>query len=151
AKEHVNLTGLFDTVGQLRYQNSSELVGRLADYEALAWTHNLTKSKDHTQPLFFLDTLRKIEFRNYIVQSISNSSVQFRKFDPEEVPRLSLTAAIGEISASAGIVIPLISTDIEDWLRHNLRAAFLAGLCHGFGIEPLLIQYEDVPAPVDYK
>src|SRR5262249_34989556 len=29
--------------------------------------------------------------------------------------------------------------------------AFLAGLCHGFGIEPLLIQYEDVPAPVDYK
>jgi hypothetical protein len=27
----------------------------------------------------------------------------------------------------------------------------LAGFCHGLDIEPLIIQYEDAPAPVDYK
>ena len=44
-----------------------------------------------------------------------------------------------------------ISTQIDDWQRHNLRAASLAGISHGLEIEPLIIQYEDAPAPVDYK
>jgi len=149
--ENVNLMGLFDTLGQLRYQNSDELAKGLTDPEITTWTNQYIKDKDHGQPLFLLDTLRKTEFRNYIAQSIANASVQHRRFDPEEVPRLSLTSAIGDISSSAGVIIPLISTQIEDWQRHNLRAAFLAGLCDGFEIEPLIIQYEDAPAPVDYR
>jgi hypothetical protein len=151
ASANVNLTGLFDTVGQLRYQNSDELVAQLANYEGHAWTNEYLKDKDHAKPLFFLEPLRKIDFRNYIVQSITNSLVQYRHFDPEEVPRLLITSAIAEVAASAGIIIPLLSTQINDWLRHNLRAAFLAGFSHGLEIEPLIIQYEDAPAPTDYK
>jgi hypothetical protein len=151
ASGNVNLTGLFDTVGQLLYQNSDELLVQLSNYEGYSWTNEYFKDKDHAKPLFFLEPLRKIDFRNYIVQSITNSSVQYRHFDPEEVPRLLITSAIGEVAASAGIIIPLISTQISDWQRHNLRAAFLAGFCHGVDIEPLIMQYEDVPAPVDYK
>jgi hypothetical protein len=151
ANENVNLTGLFDTIGQLRYQNSEDLTAQLANYDAFAWSNEYLKDKDHTQPLFMLDTLRKTNFRNYITQSIANSLVQYRHFDPEEVSRLSITSAIGDTSASAGILIPLISTQIDDWRRHNLRAAFLAGLCHGLEIEPLIIQYEDTPAPLDYR
>jgi hypothetical protein len=150
AQANVNLTGIFDTLGQLRYQNSDEMVAKLIDSPTL-WTNQYLKAKDHTQPLFLLETLRKIEFRNFISQAIVNSSVQHRNFDPEEVARLSLTSAIGDISASAGVIIPLLSTEIEDSTRHNLRAAFLAGMCHGFGIEPLIIQYEDLPAPLDYR
>jgi hypothetical protein len=36
-------------------------------------------------------------------------------------------------------------------LRHNLRAAFLLGLCHGFELEPLALQYGNAPAPLDYR
>ncbi len=144
ATANVNLTGLFDTLGQLKYQNAHELVEQFKYYEAVAWTNQYLKVKDHTQPLFLLDALRKIDFRNYIVQTVANSHVQARKFDPEEVPRLSLSAAIGDVSASAGIIVPLISTQISDWERHNLRGAFITGLCHGLDIEPLIIQYEDV-------
>jgi hypothetical protein len=151
ANENVNLTGLFDTIGQLRYQNSSELVRQFTNLDAQAWANEYFKDKDHTQPLYLLDTLRKTNFRNYIVQSIANSLVEHRHFDPEETSRLSITSAIGDVSASAGVIIPLISTQIDDWQRHNLRAAFLAGVCHGIEIQPLIIQYEDAPAPVDYK
>jgi hypothetical protein len=151
ANEHLNLTGLFDTIGQLRYQNSEEIVKQLENCDALAWSNEHLKEKDHTQPLYLLDALRKTNFRNYITQSISNSSVRHRSFDPEEVSRLSITSAIGDVSASAGVIIPLLSTHIGDWQRHNLRAAFLAGLCHGIEIEPLIIQYEDLPAPLDFR
>jgi hypothetical protein len=151
ASTNVNLTGLFDTVGQLRYQNSEELVERLGTYEGYAWTTEYLKDKDHTKPLFLLEPLRKTDFRNYIVHSIANSLVEYRHYDPQEVPRLLITSAVGEVAASAGVIIPLISNQINDWLRHNLRAAFLAGFCHGLEIEPLIIQYEDAPAPIDYK
>jgi hypothetical protein len=77
--------------------------------------------------------------------------VQYRHYDLEEVPRLSITSAIGEMAASAGVIIPLIPKHISDYQRHNLRAAFLAGFCHSVESEPLIIQYEDAPAPVDYK
>ncbi|MCC6947081.1 MAG: hypothetical protein IT539_04865 [Bradyrhizobiaceae bacterium] len=151
AELNVNLTGLFDTIGQARYQNSQELAHHLSAELPPAWTNQYWKSKDHTQPLFLLDAFRKTDFRNFIVQSIVNASVQYRLFDPEEVARISLTTAIGDVSASAGVVIPLVSHEIGDWQRHNLRAAFLAGLCHGMDIEPLIIQYEDQPAPLDYR
>jgi hypothetical protein len=151
ANDNVNLTGIFDTVGQLRYQNSDELLKQLANCDAYAWVSEYFKDKDHIQPLFLLDTLRKTDFRNYIAQSITNSLVQKRHFDPEEISRLSITSAIADVSSSAGVIIPLISMQIDDWGRHNLRAAFLAGVSHGMEIEPLIIQYEDAPAPTDYK
>jgi hypothetical protein len=44
-----------------------------------------------------------------------------------------------------------LSEEIADAQKHNLRAAFLLGLCHGFEIEPLALQYENSPAPLDYR
>lgn len=99
AHANVNLTGIFDTIGQLRYQNSDELASHLSADVLEPWTNQYFKDKDHTQPLFVLDTFRKTEFRSHIFQAVANSSVQFRKFDPEEVPRLSLTSAVGDISS----------------------------------------------------
>jgi hypothetical protein len=141
ANDNVNMTGLLDTIGQLRYQNSKELIRQFASLDAQAWANEYFKDKDHTQPLFLLDTLRKTNFRNYVAQSIANSLVEYRHFDPEETSRLSITSAIGDVSASAGAIIPLISTQIDDWQRHNLRAAFLSGVCHGMEIEPLILHF----------
>jgi hypothetical protein len=59
AKENINLTGLFDTVGYLRYQNSQELATQLGNYDGYAWTNEYLKDKDHAKPLFLLEPLRK--------------------------------------------------------------------------------------------
>lgn len=151
ANEHFHLTGLLDTTGAARYQNGSELADALRAAKPEPFANNFIRSKDHTQPLFVLDPLRKTEFRNYIFQTVANNHLKYRTFDPLESTRLSIDSAVTDISASSGVIIPLISTDITDWERHNLRAAFLAGLCHGFEIEPLVIQYEDAPAPLDFR
>src|SRR5215831_3065717 len=148
---NVYLTGIFDTLGILYYENANELRDKLPAWQLEDHISGLFQPKDHSQPLFLLDTLRKIDFRNWIVGSIANASVNVRRFDPDETPRLTLNASVAAITSSTGVVIPLLSESIEDSLRHNLRASFLAGLSHGCGVEPLIEQYEDLPAPLDFR
>ena len=106
------------------------------------------------QRLYFLHSLRKIDFVNNIAATIKASKVHFRSFDPAESPRSSIVQTIGEMTSSAGVVVPLLSTRIEDFEKHNIRAAFLAGLAHGLGREALLIRHEtssSMAVPIDFR
>jgi hypothetical protein len=143
--------GIFDTTGWLTYDNSESLLDQLASWEQVGWTEKLRKDKDHSQPLFVLDTLVKSNYRNYVFSEISNSQVQFRTFDPSENARITASHAIAEVSSSAGVVVMLLSQQMADWDKNNLRAAFVAGLAHGFDIEPLILQFDNGPAPLDYR
>ena len=143
--------GIFDTTGWLTYYNSDELVEKIKDWEKESWVGRTSKPKDHVQPLFILDTIAKINYRNYIFSELANSSVNYRPFDPTETPRLTPDHAITEISSSAGAILMLLQPDILDSDDNNMRAAFLAGMAHGFGIEPLIIQFDGSPAPLDYR
>jgi hypothetical protein len=151
ASKNVRLTGLFDNIGWIEYSNADELSEKLDSWQASAWVERYEKGKNHVQPLFILDTLVKTDFRQYIFQAVEDRSVNFRVFDPVEVPRLTASKAISEISASAGCIIPILSEDMVDSRLNNLRASFLAGLCHGYEIEPLIIQYINGPAPTDFR
>jgi hypothetical protein len=151
ASNNVNLTGFFDTWGQLRYQNASQLWEQILDSSMELATSRYIKPRNHSQPLYVLDSLAKTEFRNFIFQAVANTSLEARTFDPDEAPRFPLHVAIGEVTSSAGLIAPLISGDIKDYKRHNLRAALLAGMAHGFELEPLIIQFDDKPAPVDFR
>jgi hypothetical protein len=95
--------------------------------------------------------LKKTDFRNHIVHAVENSHVKYRSFDREEVPRLTAAQAISEVSTSAGVIVPIIDNELGDFENHNLRGAFILGLSHGFGLEPLAIQYGNAPAPLDYR
>lgn len=143
--------GLFDTLGWATYSNADELCEKLRSWRDHAWSSRYIHPKDHAQPLFLLDCLKKTDFRNHIVQAIENSQVRFRSYDPLENPRLTAAQAVSSVSASAGVIVPIIAQDIVDSQRHNLRAAFVIGLSHGFGLEPLPIQYGHGPAPLDYR
>ena len=143
--------GLFDTIGWATYNNTDELYTKLADWDDIAWVGKYHRPRNHSEPLFLLDCLVKTDFRNHIVAAIDNSHVLYRAFDPSAVPRLTAAQAISEISASAGAILPIISNEIVDAEKHNLRAAFLLGLCHGFELEPLALQYGNEPAPADYR
>lgn len=149
--ERIQRLGLFDTFGWVGYNNAEELSKNLREWNSSAWKSRYTRRRDHVQPLFILDTLKKTDFRNHIFHAIDNSQVHYRTFDPEEIPRLTAAQALAEVSSSAGVVIPIINDELVDSQRHNLRAAFILGLSHGFEIEPLAIQYENAPAPLDYR
>lgn len=149
--DRIQRLGLFDTIGWVSYNNAEELSEKLRAWNDVAWISRYSRRRDYVQPLFVLDTLVKTDFRNHIFHAIDNSHVQSRKFDPAEIPRLTADKALAEVSASAGVIVPIINTELVDAERHNLRAAFILGLTHGFDIEALVIQYEHAPAPLDYR
>ena len=98
-----------------------------------------------------LDSLNKTDFRNHIIHAVDNSQVNYRSYDPAEIPRLTAAQAISEVSSSAGVVLPNLSDEIVDSNLHNLRVGFLLGLCHGYEIEALTIQFGNGPAPLDFR
>jgi len=151
AVQRINQLGLFDTIAWATYANADELFSAVQQAPEAAWTNAHTRRKDHGQPLFILDTQVKTDFRNQIFQALENSRVQFRTFDPTEIPRLTAAHAIAETSSSAGVIVPLLGPDLVDAERNNLRASFVLGLCHGFGVEAMAIQYDNGPAPLDYR
>ncbi len=60
---------------------------------------------------------------------------------------------ISQISASSGLILPILADHIEDSFRHNLRVAFLAGLGHGLDRPTLLIELRrfDKTNPLDFR
>lgn len=151
AVQGVQRTGLFDTIGWATYCNAEELREKLQHWSNAAWSTSYVRRRNYGQPMFILDTLVKTDFRNHIFHAVENSHVQFRTYDPAEVPRLTAAQAIADVSASAGVIVPIIADDIVDSDLHNLRGSFVLGLCHGFQVEALAIQYEHFPAPLDYR
>lgn len=149
--DNARLTGLFDNVGWAQYDNSAELIVRTLKWKQEAWVERYKKPRDYSQPLFIFDTYIKSNFRQYIFEAVANRSVNFRSFDPYQDPTLTVAGAIAEMTASSGCILPLLRPQDRDFQRHNLRCAFLAGCAHGLEISPLLIQYENSPAPLDYR
>ena len=151
AVETVQRIGLFDTIGWATYHNAEELSSILQSWENASWSNSFVRTRDYIQPLFILDTTAKTDFRNHIFQTVNNSQVNFRSFDPTEVPRLSAAQAVSEVSSSAGVIVTILKDEIRDHELNNLRASFILGLCHGYALEPLALQYGSGPAPLDYR
>lgn len=149
--ENARLTGLFDTIGWAKYDNSAELIIQSQKWKKVAWVERYKKPRDFSQPLFVLDLFVKNNFRQYIFEAIKRRSVNFRSFDPLENPTLSTANVVAEISASSGCILPFVRNGDRDFLIHNLRVGFIAGVAHGFEIDPLLIQYDQSPTPIDYR
>jgi hypothetical protein len=149
--DRIQKIGLFDTLGWATYVNSEELSAKLRDWNDISWSNKYARRRNHSQPLFILDTLKKTDFRNHIFHAADNSQVNYRKFDPEEMSRLTAAQAIAEVSSSSGVIIPIINQELVGSELHNFRAAFLLGLSHGYGVEPLAIQYEHGPVALDYR
>lgn len=150
--DNIRREGLFQNIGYKTYENSEQLTQILLNLPSNNLVDLYSKPINFQQPLFMLDTYRKTDFRNAIVSSIKNSKIFFRSFDPVETARFEGISAINDVTASAGVVVPILAPHIDDARRHNLRAAFLAGLSHGLNRETLLIQFnqsEHVAADYD--
>lgn len=143
--------GIFDVIGYEGYQNCIELDGKLRDLPSTKLKSLYSRSLNQSQPMYVLDSFIKSDFRNTIFSSVKDSKIFFRSFDPVETSRMSGTKAIEEITSSSGVIIPFLNHQHEDSSRHNLRAAFMAGLSHGAKKATLLIQRNDGPIPADFR
>ena len=148
---NVSLTGIFDVLGYLPYQNSVGLAKDLERHDLNDFTSPYIKPRNFERPLYIVSPLVKPEFINYTVATTENTFVASRSYDPDENARMYAATAIGDVSSSAGVIIPLLNMSMVQAQIHNLKAAFVAGLCHGLEIEPLILQYDDAPAPADYR
>ncbi len=153
AASDVQRDGLFDNIGYKTYENSEQLADILANLPSISLLELYGRELDTQQPLFILDAFRKTDFRNAVVSAVKSSKVHFRSFDPVEVPRLSTVTVINQLTASSGVILPILAEHIEDSARHNLRAAFLAGISHGLGRQTLLIENKraDGVGPADFR
>lgn len=68
AAQRIVQLGLFDTIGWARYTNALSLYEALQKPIHSAWTNTHVRRKNHSQPLFILDTTIKTDFRNQIFQ-----------------------------------------------------------------------------------
>lgn len=148
AQKDIQKDGFFDGIGYKTYENSDQLAKILLELPNHALLELYGKNVNFQQPIYILDTFRKTDFRNAIISAVKASGVFYRSFDPVEVPRFSTIPIIADATSSAGIVIPLLAQYVDDSPRHNLRAAFLAGISHGLGRQTIMVQmgYELVPA-----
>jgi hypothetical protein len=64
---------------------------------------------------------------------------------------MSVRDAIDNVSASLGVILPLISSNRNDSEIHNLRCSFIAGLSHALERETLILQAGDEPIPLDFR
>jgi hypothetical protein len=151
AMQDVLRDGFFDGVGFRSYENSDHLSIILLELPTHILVELYGKTVNFQQPLYVLDTFRKTDFRNAIISAVKESNVFFRSFDPVEVPRFATVPVIAETTASAGIVVPLLAPHIDESFKHNLRAAYLAGIGHGLNRQTLLLQRDQDTVPADYR
>ena len=147
----VSVTGLFDIVGYLGYQNSSDLVRQLPKYEIEDFSAPFIAERNYSKPLYVVLPSVKPESINTTIAAIANSFLEVRTYDPEENPKLYAAKAIEDVSSSAGIIIPFMNKTFSQAETHNLKASFILGLAHGLGAEPLVLQFDDETAPLDYR
>ena len=98
-----------------------------------------------------MDTLFKTDASIRIISKIKKARINFRSYDPNEQPRLSLLDAYRNIKKSIAIVINLLSSRATDYELNNLRGAFIAGLSYALDKETLILQEGDEPVPIDYR
>jgi len=145
--------GIFDNIGFRTYDNADQLAHILSSVEEAHLRELYAKPVNTEQPLYFLNAFRKTDFVNAIASAIKTSRVFFRSFDPAEIPRFSSVNIIAESTASSGAIVPFLASHVDDAERHNLRAAFLAGIMHGLGRDVLMLRLKegDDKDPADFR
>lgn len=138
--KRIQQEALLDNIGYKVYDNSNELVRILSEPTDNVLIDLYGKEVKLSQPIFYLDTLKKTDFRNAIVSSIKKSKAHYRSYDPSENPRISLTKLVQDITASSGIVLPYLNSHIEGSETHNLIVALCAGIADGLGRSAVIIR-----------
>lgn len=142
--------GIFDTLGYQQYQNSESLGRILSSITDLA-PLDIAKPLDAKAPLYLLESPIKGDTMLRILSSVKKTRFKFRSFNPSEDARLAASDAIAHVARSHGVIVPLLSDDLQDSPVHNVRASFVAGLAHGMEKPTLVLKPFGFDAPLDLR
>ena len=151
SKELTNRIGIFDTLGYGVYSEAEGLLRLLLtvkDVHPLDTTVELNREN----PAYILEPPIRTQIVTTLVSKIKKARLFYRSFVPGETPRLSAQEAVSHVASSYGVIIPLLSPDVEDAKVHNMRAAFVAGISIGMDLPTLILQHQSSPlAPLDIR
>ncbi len=150
AGEYLRKLGLLDNVGQIRYENSEDLVSQLQNYKVPEPLFPSGPAKLSNQPLLVLDSLRRNEVSTKLISAVKDLAKFFRTIDPQEEYRLSARSVWEMVSESTGVVVTVFQESREDWKLHNIRASFISGLALGLNRECLVLADPEARKPLDY-
>ncbi len=150
AGSYLRKLGLLDNVGQIRYENSTDLIEKLRQYVPPAPLFTAHTSKISSQPLLVLDSLRRNEVSTKLISAVKDLARFFRTVDPQEEYRLSVRSVWELVTESTGLIVTVYSQNRDDWQLHNLRASFLSGLALAQNRECLILIDPDARKPLDY-
>lgn len=142
--------GIFDSLGYLTYENSVQLVQQIVGFDP-SKPIPIEYPLDNTTPVYLLETPHRDEAMITIASRMKKARLFYRSFNPEEHTRLAALEAIEHVSKSYGVLVPLLSSDAQDYEIHNIRAAFVIGLALGFGKSLLVLQSYGGPVGSDIK
>ena len=145
-------TGIFDTIGYQAYSNSEDLAKFLSEIHDFIPLPLKQILPNKNAPVYLIAPREKTESEIRLFSRVKKEArLFFRSFDPQEHGRLSVRDAIDNVSASLGVILPLISSNRIDSEVHNFRCAFIAGLSHALGCETLILQAGEDPVPLDLR
>jgi hypothetical protein len=148
--ELIDKIGIFDTLGYEPYSNEEDLAALLMGATS-GGAIRLASVLNAKAPIYVLNTPTTGQAMLAIVSRIKKARLGFRNFFPQEEPRLSAIKAVDDVSASLGVVVPLLSKNFADADIHNIRAAFVAGVALALGKATVILQPADGPAPLDVR
>lgn len=150
AAGYLRKLGILDNVGQIRYENSEDLVHKLQSHlipSPLFAEPNFEISK---QPLLVLDAQKRNEVSVKLISAVKELAKFFRTFDPQEEYRMSARTAWELVNESTGVVVTVFDKNREDYELHNIRAAFLSGMAIALEKECLILVDPAARKPLDY-
>ena len=146
----VRKVGIFDTLGYLTYTDAESL--RDTIIEKIDPTPiEINSNSDSKAPVYILETPRRGDAMTRIISQIKKARLQYRSFSPSEDTRMAAPEAISHVSASHGVLVSILSSNMRDAEIHNMRAAFVAGLAHGMEVPTLILQSGSEPVPLDIR
>lgn len=150
AGSYLRRLGILDNVGQIRYENSDDLLNKIEFHRLGGPIFVGGANKVSSQPVLVLDSLRRNEVSTKLISAVKACMKFYRTIDPQEEYRLSARVAWDLLTESTGVIVTIFSPGRDDWELHNIRASFLAGMAVARDLECLILADPDASKPLDF-
>ncbi|MEB2346073.1 MAG: hypothetical protein OZ948_15195 [Deltaproteobacteria bacterium] len=148
-KDAFNDLGLLDTLGYTDFRNAEDLVQKIGELRPEPLPPLVSSSPDSA--LYVLRSRHETEGEVVLASILRRSFLEFRTFDADETPRLSLHEARKQVATSVGVIAHLLDAAREGATVHNARCALVAGLAMSQGKTVVLLQEGERVQPIDYR
>lgn len=148
SKRLLSAIGIFDTIGYRSYNNTQDLIDIVRSSRA-SHPFVIDFPTNSLSPIYLIEYPTKSDALARIISRVKKTRIRYRAFNPQEHTRLSALSAIENVASSSGVIAPIAPDEMIGAEIHNIRAAFVAGLSHGFGLPTLILQPFGGPSPAD--